>query len=129
LRVLGRGKISLSKRVKDSVKSAIKFIDDFEKTAADIAISNGYDFVICGHIHQPSMRKISNEQGEVMYLNSGDWIENLTSLEFNNGQWRIYRYSDDLYAQSIKLPKRFQNKLDNDEIFKDLVNEFLAPKK
>ncbi len=129
LRLFGRGKISLSKRVKDSVKQAVKFINDFEKTAADIAISNGYDYVICGHIHQPEMRKISNEYGEVMYLNSGDWIENLTSLEFNNGSWRIYRYADDLYAQSIKIPKRFKNNLDNDEIFKDLVNEFMAPKK
>jgi UDP-2,3-diacylglucosamine pyrophosphatase LpxH len=129
LRTMGRGKISLSKRVKDSVKGAIKFINDFEKTAADIAISNGYDYVICGHIHQPEMRKITTEQGEVMYLNSGDWIENLTSLEFNGGQWKIYRYADDLFAQSIKIPKRFKNNLDNDEIFKDLVNEFLAPKK
>jgi UDP-2,3-diacylglucosamine pyrophosphatase LpxH len=129
LKTMGRGKISLSKRVKDSVKGAIKFINDFEKTAADIAISNGYDYVICGHIHQPEMRKITTEHGEVMYLNSGDWIENLTSLEFNGGQWKIYRYADDLFAQSIKIPKRFKNNLDNDEIFKDLVNEFLAPKK
>ncbi|MBA4146325.1 MAG: UDP-2,3-diacylglucosamine hydrolase, partial [Cytophaga sp.] len=36
LRLLGRGKISLSKRVKDSVKQAVKFINNFEQTAADI---------------------------------------------------------------------------------------------
>src|SRR5580698_2953078 len=40
LRLLGKGKISLSKRVKDSVKTAVSFINDFEKTAAEIAISN-----------------------------------------------------------------------------------------
>lgn len=129
LSIFGRGKISLSKKVKDSVKGAVKFINDFEKTAADIAISNGYDYVICGHIHQPEMRKITTDQGEVMYLNSGDWIENLTALEFNAGQWKIYRYADDLFAQSIKIPKRLKNNLDNDVLFKDLVNEFLAPKK
>jgi UDP-2,3-diacylglucosamine pyrophosphatase LpxH len=129
LSIFGKGKISLSKKVKDSVKGAVKFINDFEKTAADIAISNGYDYVICGHIHQPEMRKITTDQGEVMYLNSGDWIENLTALEFNAGQWKIYRYADDLFAQSIKIPKRLKNNLDNDVLFKDLVNEFLAPKK
>jgi hypothetical protein len=64
-----------------------------------------------------------------MYLNSGDWVENLTALEFSSGAWKIYRYADDVYAQSIKIPKRFQNKLDNEEIFKDLVNEFLGTKK
>jgi UDP-2,3-diacylglucosamine pyrophosphatase LpxH len=126
---LGRSKISLSKRVKDSVKKAVKFINDFEQTAADIAISNGFDYVICGHIHQPEMRKISTDKGEVMYLNSGDWVENLTSLEYHQGAWKIYKYNEDLTAQKIKLPKHAKNSLDNDEIFKDLVNEFMPPKK
>jgi UDP-2,3-diacylglucosamine pyrophosphatase LpxH len=127
LQKFGREKISLSKRVKDSVKSAIKFINDFEKTAADIAIENEYDYVVCGHIHQPELRTITTDKGEVMYLNSGDWVENLTALEFNDGAWRIYRYSEDLKAQSIKLPKRLN--LDNDLIFKDLVNQFITAKK
>ncbi len=125
----GKEKISLSKRVKDSVKSAVKFINDFEKVAADIAIENGFDYVVCGHIHHPEIKKIITEKGEVMYLNSGDWVENLTALEYNEGEWKIYRYLDDIKAQSIKLPKRFGKKLDNDEIFRGLVNEFLTTKK
>ena len=129
LEKMGRGKISLSQRVKDSVKSAVKFINDFEKTAADIAIENKYDFVICGHIHHPEIKEIKTEKGKVVYLNSGDWIENLTALEFDGSKWSIYRYQDDKKAQNIKLPKRFHNKLDNDEIFRDLVNEFLTVKK
>jgi UDP-2,3-diacylglucosamine pyrophosphatase LpxH len=129
LKLFGKGKISLSKRVKDSVKQAVKFINDFEQIAADIAISNGYNYVICGHIHQPEMRKITTQKGEVWYLNSGDWVENLTALEYNQGQWKIYRYSEDAVAQKIKLSKHARNTLDNDEIFKDLVNEFMPPKK
>ncbi|HEY5919091.1 MAG TPA: UDP-2,3-diacylglucosamine diphosphatase [Chryseolinea sp.] len=125
----GKEKISLSKRVKDSVKSAVKFINDFEKVAADIAIENGFDYVVCGHIHYPEIKKIITEKGEVMYLNSGDWVENLTALEYNEGEWKIYRYLDDTKAQSIKLPKRFGKNLDNDEIFRGLVNEFLTTKK
>lgn len=125
----GYEKISLSKRVKDGVKSAVKFINNFEKTAADIAIENKYDYVVCGHIHQPELRKIHTDKGEVIYLNSGDWIENLTALEYNGKDWRIYRYLDDTYAQSIKIPKRLKNNLDNDLIFKDLVSEFLTVKK
>jgi UDP-2,3-diacylglucosamine pyrophosphatase LpxH len=128
LKLFGKSKISLSKRVKDSVKQAVKFINDFEKTAADIAISNGYDYVICGHIHHPEMKKITTEKGDVTYLNSGDWVENLTALEYNDGAWRIYRYQDDKKAMSIKI-KSPKNNLDNDEIFKDLVNEFLTVKK
>lgn len=126
---LGREKISLSKRVKDSVKSAIKFINDFEKTAADIAIENGYHYVVCGHIHHPEIKLIKTDKGEVTYLNSGDWVENLTSLEYYDGNWHIYRYIEDKIARGLKLSKRFSDKLDNDEIFRDLVNEFLTNKK
>ncbi|RAV98003.1 UDP-2,3-diacylglucosamine diphosphatase [Pseudochryseolinea flava] len=126
---LGREKISLSKRVKDSVKSAVKFINNFEKTASDIAIENGYQYVVCGHIHQPEIRTIANEKGEVVYLNSGDWIENLTALEYHRGEWRIYRYAEDRVAQSMKLPKRFQGDKDNDELFQDMVSEFLNVKR
>lgn len=125
----GREKISLSKRVKDSVKSAIKFIHDFEKTAADIAIENGYDYVICGHIHHPEIRQITTDKGSVTYLNSGDWVENLTALEFDGVNWSIYEYKHDKAAQAIKLPPRFRQQFDNDEIFKGLVTEFLKIKK
>lgn len=126
---LGRGKFSLSKQIKDSVKTAVKFINDFEKTAADIAISNGYDFVVCGHIHHPEMKTIETHQGEVVYLNSGDWVENLTALEYHEGTWRIYSYAADPVARKIKLPKHIKSDMDNDEIFRDLVNEFLVVKK
>lgn len=127
LRLMGREKISLSKRVKDSVKKAVQFIQDFEKTAAEIAISNHFDYVICGHIHQPQMRKISTNKGEVMYLNSGDWVENLTALEYNEGKWAIYKYREDIIAQRLKLPKRFKDNKNNEEIFNDLVSQFLSP--
>lgn len=123
---LGRGKISLSRRVKDSVKTAIKFIDDFEKTAADIAIDNGYDYVICGHIHRPEIRVVTTPKGQVTYLNSGDWVENLTALEFDGVSWRIYRYSDDDVASSLKLPRRISAMRDNRELFKELVDQFTS---
>ncbi|TRX60706.1 UDP-2,3-diacylglucosamine diphosphatase [Fulvivirga sp. M361] len=125
-KLLGRGKISLSKKIKDSVKSAVKFIDDFENTAAEIAISNKYDYVICGHIHQPQMRRVVTEKGSVMYLNSGDWVENLTALEFHNEEWRMYCFTDDLTAQAIKVNKKANKQLNNEEIFRDMVNEFLT---
>lgn len=92
---LGYGKISLSKKIKDSVKSAIRFVDDFEQTAIDLALENGYDYVICGHIHRPAIRKVVSGKGEVVYMNSGDWIENLTALEYNEGAWRLFRYEQD----------------------------------
>jgi len=28
----------------------------------------------------------------IIYLNSGDWVENLSALEYDDGEWSIFRY-------------------------------------
>lgn len=91
----GKERYSLSKKVKNGVKGAIKYIADYEKTITDIAIKNGYDYVVCGHIHQPKMEYIENKHGKTMYLNSGDWVENFTALEYQFKRWKIYNYNND----------------------------------
>ena len=121
---LGRGKISLSKKIKNSVKSAVKFINSFEQTAADIGISNGYDYVVCGHIHQPEIRTITNEMGSIVYMNSGDWIENLTSLEYHQGAWKIYKYLEEEFAGRIQETVQDTIELNTKELFASLVSEF-----
>lgn len=88
----GYHKMSFSKKIKNSVKGAIKYISDFEQVAAELAIDRQYDYLACGHIHQPVIRDISNHKGEVTYLNSGDWVENMTSLEYEKGEWKIFQY-------------------------------------
>ena len=93
---MGREKYSFSKKIKNNIKKAVKFIGDFEQTASELAIENKFDYVICGHIHQPQKREVTTAKGSCLYLNSGDWIENLTALEYNNGSWEIYHYENDL---------------------------------
>ncbi len=90
LRLFGRPRMSFSKKVKNSVKRAVSFISDFEHTMADIAMDEGHEVVVCGHIHQPAMRTITTTRGTINYLNSGDWIENLSALEYDKGRWSIY---------------------------------------
>lgn len=92
LHLMGRDKMSFSKKVKDSVKKAVAFVSNFETTATDIAIDKNYDYVICGHIHVPQMKDVVTPKGKVTYLNSGDWVENLTALEYDQGKWEIFHY-------------------------------------
>ena len=108
LKKLGRPKMSFSKKIKNSVKKAVSWIADFEQTAAELAIEKGYDYVICGHIHQPQKKLIETKNGAVTYLNSGDWIENLTSLEFTNNEWTIYQYDEKDFtgANVIQMNKK-----------------------
>ena len=118
-----KGKLSLSKKIKNSVKSAVKFINNFEATVADIGISNQYDYVVCGHIHQPEMREITNHHGSIVYLNSGDWIENLTSLEYNDGKWTIYKYNEANITGSID-EEADDYEPENKELFNNMLQEF-----
>jgi|ERR1043165_74994 UDP-2,3-diacylglucosamine pyrophosphatase LpxH len=111
---MGREKISLSKRVKDSVKAAVKHINAFEKTAAEIAIQNEYSHVICGHIHEPVMKKYVGATGTVQYLNSGDWIENLTALEYTH-DWKLVYYKD----------LNFETEKDEDTIVRQLSPDII----
>lgn len=114
---MGKGKISLSKRIKDSVKKAVRFIDDFETTAMELAIDQGYDYVICGHIHQPKIRGYENEKGSVIYMNSGDWIENLTSLEYDGYQWNMYKYREQDYTPTERIEKLMQKNKIHSEVY------------
>jgi UDP-2,3-diacylglucosamine pyrophosphatase LpxH len=93
-------KYSLSKKIKNSVKKAVKHIQDFENVATDLAIENGYKYVICGHIHQPKIIRKVNDHGTCLYLNSGDWVENLTALEYHDKKWKLVKY-DDLSLDSV----------------------------
>lgn len=99
LNKLGRPKMSFSKKIKNSVKKAVKYISDFELTAAEVAIERNFDYVVCGHIHQPKVKKVRTELGEINYLNSGDWVENLTALEYQKGDWSLHHYEDQEYAE------------------------------
>ncbi|MGF6845950.1 UDP-2,3-diacylglucosamine pyrophosphatase LpxH [Chitinophaga sp. W3I9] len=92
LESMGREKMSFSKKVKQGVKSAVKFISDFEQTVAEIAADKEFDVVCCGHIHQPLIKEMQVGDKTITYLNSGDWVESLTSLEYTNQQWALYQH-------------------------------------
>jgi len=92
LTLLGRERMSFSKKIKNSVKTAVAYVGKFEETAAAFAAAKGYDYVVCGHIHQPAMRQVFTDKGTILYLNSGDWVENLTALEYNEGAWSIHEH-------------------------------------
>ena len=126
--VFGKGRISFSKRVKDNVKSAVKFINQFEDTAIEIAAQNKYKYVVCGHIHKPEIKTFKSSIGDVTYLNSGDWIENLSALEYTNNEWSIYRYDDADFSDNKEA--HFEEPADHSEkslkdLFGTLVEDII----
>ena len=125
LKLFGREKMSLSKKVKNSVKKAVSWIGDFEQTAAELAIEKKYDYVICGHIHQPQKRVVETKDGKVVYMNSGDWIENLTSLEYNDAEWNIFQYAEKDFVNQPVIEKAILKQRPKLNVLTDEVSFFL----
>lgn len=92
---------SMSKTIKQSVKKAIKYISDFEKLAVEFAAKKNCEVVCNGHIHNAKIHSYDYKESEILYLNSGDWVESLTSLEFYNGEWHLYKYQSDPLVRLI----------------------------
>ena len=108
---LGMSRMSFAGKIKSSIKKAVKYVDDFETTAINLAFENNYDYVVCGHIHKPVIKQETKNNKTLTYMNSGDWMENLTTLEYNFNKWVIYKY-DDLDYQKINRRLRIR---ENDE--------------
>ncbi len=117
---LNKEPYSLSKKIKNNVKSAVKFISNFENVCTELAIQKKYDYVICGHIHEPKMEHITTEKGTTTYLNSGDWIENLTALEYNKKRWKIYKHDENNITIDDEVNFDYENKLT--EQFMSILN-------
>jgi UDP-2,3-diacylglucosamine pyrophosphatase LpxH len=125
LKAMGKEKMSFSKKVKNSVKKAVSWIGDFEQTAAELAIQKKYDYVICGHIHQPQKREVVTEEGSVVYLNSGDWIENLTALEYKHNEWTIFQYDEKDFVKTKAPVVTMDKKLPKLNVVTDEVALFI----
>ena len=67
---------SLSAYLKQKVKKAVNFVSDFEVAVANEARRQGFQGVVCGHIHRAEIREIEG----ILYCNDGDWVESRTAL-------------------------------------------------
>ena len=81
---------SLSAYLKQKVKRAVNYIGEFETALAQEARRHGAQGVICGHIHHAAMRQV----GDVIYINTGDWVESCTAVaETEEGVFEIIRWT------------------------------------
>ena len=119
--------MSFSQKIKAKFKEAVKFINQFEQTAADLAVDKNYQYVICGHIHHAEIREITDTEqtGSVLYLNSGDWVESLTALEYHDKAWTIFKYNaNDFHTDSDEDDKTDAEDLDAKMDVKSLLDRF-----
>ena len=108
-RWLGMPYWSLSAYLKHKVKRAVNYIGEFETALAAEARRHGAQGVICGHIHHAAMRQV----GDVLYINTGDWVESCTAVgETEDGTFRdhpldahaSHEYGRSPSSRSSRLP-------------------------
>jgi UDP-2,3-diacylglucosamine pyrophosphatase LpxH len=88
---LGRPHWSLSQYLKQKAKAFTHVIDVFEHSMSESIKAEGYNGVICGHIHMPKIL----EQDQFTYMNCGDWTENCTAIvEHDDGTFHILYYKE-----------------------------------
>ena len=121
MRPLGRKRLNFSKSIKANVKTAVQYFANFEMKAAKIAQKNGYKYVVCGHIHSPKIESFDINGEEIIYMNSGDWLESLSSLEYVDNKWSIY-----MHKRTEQEYKGVDSRIEmtNKELYKDLIAEF-----
>jgi UDP-2,3-diacylglucosamine pyrophosphatase LpxH len=81
---------SLAGYAKNKVKSAIEFVFDFEESVVRYAKQQGYDGVICGHVHCATQKLIDG----IAYINCGDWVDSCTGIvEHLDGRMEVVHWS------------------------------------
>jgi len=92
-RMFGMQYWSLSAYLKSKVKGAIAVVNNFEELVTRKCLVEGYDGVIYGHTHTPSIKKIKTK----LVINDGDFCENMTCVvETEEGEFQLIRTTDNV---------------------------------
>lgn len=122
LKIFGGHEMSLYKSMKDRIEKDKNILTNFEKSAANAALSKNVDLVICGHTHVPVDKIITTERGTIRYINCGDWVMNFTAAECIDGKWSL-NYSQ---GEVDEEPEESNDELfipDKKQVYKSILEE------
>jgi UDP-2,3-diacylglucosamine pyrophosphatase LpxH len=103
-RSLGFGYWSLAAFLKYKAKAAMKYVNDYEEAIIQMARKQNVAGVICGHVHRAEIR----DTGDVIYMNSGDWVESCTALvEDFEGNIRLMHFHEDNVQHTGRRPRSY----------------------
>lgn len=97
---------SLSQFLKHKVKLAVSFISAFETVMIKETKRRKCHGVVCGHIHKAELKQID----DIIYANSGDWVESLTALvEHKDGSLAVLQWNTNDFEESINHKMLFND--------------------
>lgn len=90
---------SFANYLKLRLKNAVRYVDAFERAAAQAAAQRNLHGIVCGHIHRAGMRTIDG----VLYCNDGDWVESCTALvEDMNGRLAVWSWAHEARTAALE---------------------------
>ncbi len=90
-RRFGRPYWPMAERIKLGIGPSIRYIEHFERIATRHARHEGFDGIVCGHIHRANLRHIDG----TLYCNTGDWVESCSALvECQDGELQLLRWPE-----------------------------------
>ncbi|MBS0422097.1 MAG: UDP-2,3-diacylglucosamine diphosphatase [Proteobacteria bacterium] len=88
-RRLGKPYLPFVERIKLGIGPSVRYIERYEEAATRHARAEGYDGIVCGHIHRANLRQIDG----TVYCNTGDWVESCSALiETLDGELQLLRW-------------------------------------
>ncbi|MEA5457429.1 UDP-2,3-diacylglucosamine diphosphatase [Arcicella sp. LKC2W] len=111
---------SFSQRIKQRVKEAVNYVSDFEEKITELAKAYHCEGIICGHIHKPDIRQVN----DILYMNSGDWVESMTALvEDHSNNWELLYF---LHESNIQMTEEESEELVDSESFSVVNKVFMG---
>lgn len=121
LKLAGIKEITIYKSIKTFLNKKNNTYSHFEKAILNAARNKNCQTVICGHTHSPCDMIMSDQNTNIRYINCGDWVENLSAVEFSDNKWSLVyftEYIEDEPNTDVDIP----NKKD---LYKQLYREII----
>ena len=123
LRAFGGADMILYKSMKDRILKEKKVLTNFEKAIGRAALSKNVDLVICGHTHIPVDKTISSENGQIRYINCGDWVEHFSAAECLDGNWSLNYFKSEADEEGIESPTDELYIPDKKQLYRSILEE------
>jgi len=98
-----RNKNAAVKSIDQASKRSPEMIEAFEERVTKLALEQGYDYIACAYAPEGVIKQFLKDECKIVYMNAGNWSENLSSLEFRFGKWKVYHY-DELDYKLVNPP-------------------------
>ncbi|NNF19293.1 MAG: UDP-2,3-diacylglucosamine diphosphatase [Flavobacteriaceae bacterium] len=70
-------------------------LKQFRSYAISCAGNRGFETIACGYTGHADKHLKEGKYGDVLYLNSGNWLGEMTTLEYAFKRWKVYKYQAD----------------------------------